>query len=156
MLDHILEHLELAEAFDANAARIAGLKYRSKHSRDLIRRCHEVAERHRTEATDHTSAFGIDPQVLRQEHATWRRLRQYSLGRVEALTVADVRWLRGVLQHGRPGSRNFRRAAELLHLVQGLLPVDGRVLTCDDPDVQARQRNFADLPAAGRIAGRRK
>jgi hypothetical protein len=124
LLDHILEHLDLAEAYTDNAARIAALKCRSKHARDLIRRCRKAAERHRAEAAHHAMHFGIDPQTLRHESATWHRLRNYSLDGTAALTLADVRWLKFVARHGQPGSRNVRRAAELLHLTQALLGVD--------------------------------
>ena len=137
MIDHILEHLDLADAFAANAARVAILKSRSRHSRDLIRRCREAAERHRAEAAEHAVMFGIDPQVVRGEQAEWRRLRRYRLDRVEALTVADIRWLKSVIGHGRPSSRNVRRAAELLLQIPALVGVDVRALTGDGQDVHA-------------------
>lgn len=116
VLDHILEHLGLADTFDANAARTTTLKSRSKRLRDLQRRCCETAEGHRADAADHTWTFAVDPLVVAQEYAAWLRLRKYPLNKVGVLTLADLRWLRAVLHHGRPGSRNFRRAAELLFL----------------------------------------
>jgi hypothetical protein len=121
LLDHIVEHLTLADAFAANADRLVALKRRSKHSRDLVRRCRDAANRERAEALTHARDFDIADLAITQELAAWRRLRQYSLDRVEALTVRDLRWLRIVVRNGRPGCRNVRRAAEILALIQGLL-----------------------------------
>jgi hypothetical protein len=121
LIDHILEHLNLADAYQANSARVAALKSGSKRSRDLSRLCSEAAERERAEAAAHSSAFDITDLGVTQELATWRRLRQYSLDRVQALTLDDVRWLRAEVRHGRSGSRNVRRAAELLILADSLL-----------------------------------
>jgi hypothetical protein len=123
MLDHILEHLQLAEDYEANAARIGALNSRSKRLRDLEHRCQEAAERERAEADSHVRCFDIDALVIAQEHAIWRRLRQYSFDRVETLTLADVVWLRTVFRHGRCGSRCVRRAAELLYLTGAFLAV---------------------------------
>lgn len=116
MIDHILEHLDLAEGYEANASRIAALRCRSKQSRDHSHRCCQAANRERAQAAAHSKSFSIDPLVVVQEHATWRRLRQYSLDFVEALTVADLCWLRAVVHHGRSGSRNVKRAAELFYI----------------------------------------
>lgn len=121
MLDHILDHFDTADRYAANADRLAGLKSHSKRLRNLARRCREAAERERAEAAAHTNSFGIDPLVLRQEQATWRRLCQYSLDHAEALTLADLRWLRATARHGRVGSRNARRATELLWLAEVML-----------------------------------
>jgi hypothetical protein len=154
LLDHIIEHLTLADAFAANAARIAARKSRSKHSQELWRHCCGAADRERAEAAAHARNFGIAHLLLRQELATWRRLRQYSLDHVEALTVADVRWLKAVLRHGRCGSRNVRRAAELLHLVQAFLLGSAGGPTSDCPGAQAPPRNFADFAPGRQIVGR--
>ncbi len=121
MLDHIITHLEVADAYAANATRIAALKRRSKHLLDIQNRCREAAARERAEAAGHAKAFGIADLVIAEELAAWHRLRQYSLDRPEALSIADVRWLRAVARHGRPGSRNVRRAAELLYLAEALV-----------------------------------
>jgi hypothetical protein len=154
VIDHIIEHLDLADAFAANAARIATRKSRSKHSRELRRHCCEAADRERAEAAAHAKNFGIAHLLLRQELAVWRRLRQYSLDHVEALTVADLRWLRAVLRHGRCGSRNVRRATELLHLVQALPLGSAGMPTSDCPGAQALPRNFADFAPGRQIVGR--
>jgi hypothetical protein len=119
LLDHILEHLDPADAFEVNAFRITALKMRSKHLTNLHDRCREAADRELAEATGHVRDFHIDPLLLLQERATWQRLRQYSLDRTEGLTLPDLRWLRAVFHHGRPGSRNFRRTAELLYFAAG-------------------------------------
>jgi len=121
LIDHILDHLETADRYAANADRLAALENRRKAIRDLIRRCRAAADRERAEAAAHATDTGVDPQVLGQEQATWRRLRQYSLDRAEALTLADLRWLRTTARHGRVGSRNARRATELLWLAEVLL-----------------------------------
>jgi hypothetical protein len=113
LIDHILEHHDRADGYAANADRIAALRSRSKHLRDQIRRCREAA--------DHANEFRINPLVLTEERATWQQLCQYSLERIGAVTVAGVYWLRAVVRHGRSGSRNLRRDAELLTLIQELL-----------------------------------
>ena len=129
MLDHILEHLQLAEDYEANAARIGALNSRSKRLRDLEHRCQEAAERERAEADSHVRCFDIDALFIVQEHAIWRRLRQYPLDSVETLTLADIVWLRAVFRHGRCGSRSVRRAAELLYVTGAFLAVKDQ----DDP-----------------------
>jgi len=126
LIDHILEHLDLADVYQANATRVAVLKSGSKRLCDVGRRFSEAAEREHAEAAAHVRDFGIDPLTRRQERAMWRRLRQYALDRVEALTLADLRWLRAMSRHGRPGSRNVRRASELLFLAEAFLS-DGQV-----------------------------
>jgi hypothetical protein len=145
LLDHILEHLELADAFDANAARVAAQRRPSKHSCDLMRCCREQAEGEHAEAAAHAAEFGIHPLVLAQELATWRRLRQHPLDRLEVLTVADVRWLRSLVRHGGSDSRNVRRAAELLCLAETFLG-HGRE---DDPPPSSARTNGAGASRAG-------
>ncbi len=146
MLDHTITHLEMADAYAANASRIVALKKHSKHLRDLHRRCCEAAEQERAEAAAHIRDFQIDPLLLRQERAAWQRLRQYPLDRAEALALTDRRWLRAVFRHGRPGSRNVRRAAELLLLADESLG-DGYG---DDEQASATEASFLnDAPAEG-------
>jgi hypothetical protein len=118
MIDHILDHLQMADEYAANAARIAAGNKRLKRLRELSRRCTEAAERERAAALHHARHFGFDPLVVTQERATWWKLRQYRLDRVDTLTVADVRWLRTVVHNGGPSSRNVRRATELLFLIE--------------------------------------
>lgn len=121
MIDHILDPLDLADGFAANADRFAKLRFRSRQSHGFIRRCYQAAERERAEAVTHAITSGFDLLVVAQEHAASRRLRQHSLDQIETLTLADVCWLRAVARHGRYGSRNFRRAIELLFLAEALL-----------------------------------
>ena len=121
MIDHILDHLHLADEYAANAARIKGLKSRSKRLGEVRRRCSDAAEREHTASINHATQYDIDPLVVMQEYATWRRLRKYSLDSLETLTVADLRWLRIVIRYGRPTSRNVRRATELLFGVEAVL-----------------------------------
>lgn len=124
MIDHILEHLDVADHYAANAARLVALKYRSRQSRDPIRRCREAADRERAQAANHAKSFDIDPLVVAEELASWRRLRHYRLDRLEALTVTELRWLHTVVRHGRSGSLNVRRANELLCLTGAFLDHD--------------------------------
>jgi hypothetical protein len=77
VIDHILEHLDLADSYAANADRIAATKNRSKRLLNLIRRCRENSQRESAEAIAHASIFGIDPPAIQQEHVDWRRLRRY-------------------------------------------------------------------------------
>ena len=82
MIDHILDHLHMADEYAANAARIRAINKRSKRTRELGRRCTEAAVLERAAALQHAKRSGIDWLVVREEHAAWRRLRHYPLNRV--------------------------------------------------------------------------
>ena len=45
MIDHIREHLHLAEEYAANAARIRATNKKSKRLREFSRRCTQAADR---------------------------------------------------------------------------------------------------------------
>jgi len=83
LIDHILDHLDLTDGFAANADRFAKLKFPSRQSHGFIRRCYQAAERERAEAVAHAPTCGFDLLVVAQEHAAWRRLRQYSLDQIK-------------------------------------------------------------------------
>ncbi|QNI31999.1 hypothetical protein H7849_23795 [Alloacidobacterium dinghuense] len=104
MIDHILDHLHFADEYATNAARILAVNKRSKRLREFSRRCTEAAEQERAAAIGHATQSGIDPLVVTEEYATWRRLRQYPLDGEDTLTVcrralvADRRPLRASQQ----------------------------------------------------------
>ncbi|HKO17535.1 MAG TPA: hypothetical protein VJU82_01485 [Acidobacteriaceae bacterium] len=121
MLDHIIDHLELAEAYIANADRIAAMRNKPGNWRQLQRRLVRAAARERSCAWEYAKRFGIDRLIVEQERAIWRHLREYSVTDIRQITIADIAWLRAVLSHSRRTSRNWRRAAELLSVAVPLL-----------------------------------
>lgn len=125
MLDHVIDHLELAEGYAANVARIVAHKNRPKGWRELHGRLLRAAAIERARGLAQAKTFSIDPLLIQQEWATWRRLRQYSTRNVQSLTVADISWLHSVVRHDRRTSRNFRWAAEILLSVARLMDLTG-------------------------------
>lgn len=112
MIDHILNHLRLADFFDKNAQRIKALAQKPVRWRFVVLQCKRDAARKLAEARALALSHGLDFDRLVWEHEAERRIENLIISNIDDLTVSDLLWCVAAARTSPRGSRRLQRALE--------------------------------------------